>query len=153
MTKMLSAQSLPSAEEIALAKLSSQELSAVLEANGDVQNFNVVGKDGENHSVKLPASAVKLMIEVLTQLGQGNSVSITPIHAELTTQEAADMLNMSRPTFIKLLDSGELAHTRTGNRRKVAFVDVIKFKQEIDVKRLATLDELTALDQELNLGY
>ena len=48
------------------------------------------------------------MIEVLTQLGQGNSVSITPIHAKLTTPEGADMLNMSRPTFIKLLDSGDV---------------------------------------------
>jgi excisionase family DNA binding protein len=150
---MSNVQSLPSAEEIALAKLSSQELSAVMETNGDVQNFNVVGKDGETHSVKLPARAVKLMIEVLTQLGQGNSVSITPIHAELTTQEAADMLNMSRPTLIKLLDSGELAHSRTGNRRKVAFVEVMRYKQDLDAKRFKALDELSALDQELNLGY
>lgn len=150
---MLSVQSLPSAEEIALAKLSSQELSAVLETSGDVQSFNVVGKDGENHQLHIPANAVKLMIEVLTQLGQGNSVNITPIHAELTTQEAADMLNMSRPSLIKLLDSGELPHTRTGNRRKVAFVDVMRYKRDIDEKRLAALSELSVLDQELNLGY
>jgi len=151
--KILNVQTLPSAEEIALAKLGSQELSAVLETNGAVQNFNVVGKDGENHQVKLPASAVKLMIEMLTQLGQGNSVSITPIHAELTTQEAADMLNMSRPSFIKLLDSDDIPHSRTGNRRKVAFMDVMNYKQELENKRLATLDELSALDQELGLGY
>ncbi|AXT40691.1 DNA-binding protein [Alteromonas sp. BL110] len=150
---MLNVQSLPTAEEIALAKLSSQELSAVLEINSEIQDFNVVGKDGETHQVKMPASAVKLMIEVLTQLGQGNSVNITPIHAELTTQEAADILNMSRPTLIKLLDSGDIPHSRTGNRRKVAFVDVMNYKQEIDAKRLAALDELTALDQELGLGY
>ena len=144
---------MPTAEEVALAKLSSQELSAVLETNGEIQDFNVVGKDGETHQVKMPASAVKLMIEVLTQLGQGNSVNITPIHAELTTQEAADILNMSRPTLIKLLDSGDIPHSRTGNRRKVAFVDVMNYKQDIDAKRLAALDELTALDQELGLGY
>lgn len=150
---MLNVQSMPTAEEVALAKLSSQELSAVLETNGEIQDFNVVGKDGETHQVKMPASAVKLMIEVLTQLGQGNSVNITPIHAELTTQEAADILNMSRPTLIKLLDSGDIPHSRTGNRRKVAFVDVMNYKQDIDAKRLAALDELTALDQELGLGY
>ena len=150
---MLNVRSLPSAEEIALAKLSSQELSAVMQANGDVQQINVVGKDGENHQLQLPASAVKLMIELLTQLGQGNSVNITPIHAEMTTQEAADLLNMSRPTFIKLLDTGDIPHSRKGNRRKVAFVDVMKFKQEMDERRLTTLDELTALDQELELGY
>jgi excisionase family DNA binding protein len=150
---MQNVQSLPSAEEIALAKVASLELSAALEAKGDVQNFNFVGKDGVSHQVRLPASAVKLMIEVLTQLGQGNSVSITPIHAELTTQEAADILNMSRPTFIKLLDSGEIAHSRVGNRRKVTFADVMKFKDMMSKRRLNALDELSALDQELNLGY
>lgn len=149
----LTVQSLPSPEEISLAQISSQELSAVLETNGAIQNFNVVGKDGENHRVQLPTSAVKLMIEVLTQLGQGNSVSITPVHAELTTQEAADLLNMSRPSFIKLLDAGELPHSRTGNRRKVAFVDVMTYKQALEQKRLEALDELSALDQELGLGY
>ncbi len=147
------AQSLPSAEEMALAKLSSQALSAVWEANGEVQQISVVGKDGVTHNVQLPTSAVKLMIEMLTQLGQGNSVSITPIHAELTTQEAADLLNMSRPTFIKLLDAGDIPHSRKGNRRKVAFVDVMNYKQDMDAKRLEALDELTALDQELGLGY
>ena len=146
-------RSLPSAEEIALAKLGSQELSAVLETNGEVQQFNVVGKDGETHKIEIPANAVKLMIELLTQLGQGNSVSITPIHAELTTQEAADILNMSRPTFIKLLDSGKVPYTKTGNRRKVAFADVMNYKGEMDTKRLKALEELTALDQEMGLGY
>ncbi|WP_205964680.1 helix-turn-helix domain-containing protein [Paraglaciecola marina] len=150
---MLNVQSLPNAEEVALAKLSSQALSAVMETSGEVQQFNVVGKDGENHPLTLPASAVKLMIELLTQLGQGNSVNITPIHAELTTQEAADILNMSRPTLIKLLDGSDIPYSRKGNRRKVAFVDVMAFKQNMDNKRLASLDELTALDQELELGY
>ena len=150
---MLTMRPLPSAEEVALAKVGSQELSAVLESNGDIQSFEVTGKDGETHSVQLPSSAVQLMIEVLTQLGQGNSVNITPIHAELTTQEAADLLNMSRPTFIKLLDDETLPHTRTGNRRKVAFVDVMAYKQLLDDKRLSALDELSSLDQELGLGY
>lgn len=150
---MLTMRPLPSAEEVALAKVGSQELSAVLESSCDIQHFEVMGKDGETHSVQLPSSAVQLMIEVLTQLGQGNSVNITPIHAELTTQEAADLLNMSRPTFIKLLDEGTLPHTRSGNRRKVAFVDVMSYKQSLDEKRQCALDELSSLDQELGLGY
>lgn len=150
---MLMMRPLPSAEEVALAKVGSQELSAVLESSGDIQHFEVVGKDGETHSVQLPSSAVQLMIEVLTQLGQGNSVNITPIHAELTTQEAADLLNMSRPTFIKLLDEGALPHTRSGNRRKIAFVDVMSYKQLLDEKRKSALDELSSLDQEVGLGY
>lgn len=150
---MLKVNTLPNDQEIALAKLSSQELSAVLATNGEVSDFNVVSENGETHCVKLSKNAVKLMIEVLTQLGNGNSVNITPIHAELTTQEAADLLNMSRPTFIKLLDSNDLPYSRTGNRRKVAFSDVINYKQTLEEKRLLALDELSSLDQELGLGY
>jgi excisionase family DNA binding protein len=150
---MLNVQSLPNAQESALAKLSSQELSAVLSTHGEAQNFNIMGKDGNSHQVTIPSSALKLLIEVLTQLGQGNSVSITPIHAELTTQEAADLLNMSRPTLIKLLDEQVLPHSRKGNRRKIAFVDVMNYKNTQDDKRLAALDELTALDQEMGMGY
>ena len=149
---MTRVQTLPDEQEVALAKLSSQTLTALLESKGGVREINVVSKNGEVHHVKLPTSALTLMVEILTQLGQGNSVSITPIHAELTTQEAADLLNMSRPTFIKLLDSGELPYSRTGNRRKVAFSDVMSYKQNIDAKRLAALDELSALDQELGLS-
>ncbi|GLR64627.1 helix-turn-helix domain-containing protein [Marinospirillum insulare] len=150
---MINLQSLPSPEEVALAKISSQELSAIVAFAGESQQLQVMGNDGKNHQVQIPSSALKLLIEVLTQLGQGNSVNIIPIQAELTTQEAADMLNMSRPTFIKLLDNNELPYVRKGNRRKVAFVEVIKYKNALDTKRLEALDELSALDQELGMGY
>lgn len=80
-------------------------------------------------------------------------MKITPIHAELTTQEGADLLNMSRPTFIKLLDSDEIPYTRTGNRRNVAYPDVSDYKQKLFEKRLATLNELSALDQAEDLDY
>jgi len=96
----------------------------------------------------------KLMLEVLTQLGQGNVVNITPIHAELTTQEGADILNISRPTFIKLLDSGVVPHSRTGNRRKVAYTDIMKYKEKLEEQRLQSLNELSALDQDIQgMGY
>lgn len=152
-TKMSTITTMPSAEEIALAKLSSQELSAVIEVNATAQIINVIDKRGKSHEVTLPSSALNMMIEVLTQLGQGNSVSITPVHAELTTQEGADLLNVSRPTFIKLLDAGVIKFSRTGNRRKVAFADVVKYKNQLDEKSLAALDELSALDQEMDFGY
>jgi excisionase family DNA binding protein len=144
---------LPSAEEIALAKLGSQELSAVIESSGEAQLINVVDKEGNTHEVTVPASALKMMIEVLTQLGEGNSVSITPVHAELTTQEGADMLNMSRPTFIKLLNAGDIPYTRTGNRRKVPFVSVMEYKQSLENQRLDALAQLSELDQDMNMGY
>ncbi len=144
---------IPNAEEMALAKLSSQELAAVIESQGESQLLSVIDSRGQTHEVTLPVSALKLMVEVLTQLGQGNSVNITPIQAKLTTQEAANLLNMSRPTLIKLLDSGALPFNRTGNRRKVPFAAVLEYKQNLQEQRLSALDELSALDQELGLGY
>lgn len=142
-----------SAEDIALAKLSSQELSAVMDINGKTQKLSIIDKTGNNHIVQIPNSALRLMIEILTQLGQGNTVSITPIHAELTTQEAADILNMSRPTFVKLLDTRVIPYSRKGNRRKVAYADIVAYKNELEQKRLDALAELSQLDQEMDMGY
>ena len=145
---------LPSAEEVALAKVSSQELSAILPVDGLASTFDITSTDGQIHKITIPSGALKLMVEVLNQLGQGNIVNITPIHAELTTQEGADILNISRPTFIKLLDSGVMPHSRTGNRRKIAFTDIMKYKGNLEEQRLQSLNELSALDQELGqMGY
>lgn len=143
----------PSAEEMALARLSSQELSAVIETNGDAQLLSVVDNHGKAHKITIPVNVLKLTVEILAQLGQGNSVKITPVQAELTTQEAADLLSMSRPTLIKLLDAGVLPYSRTGNRRKVPFSAVMEYRQSIQEQRLQALDELSELDQELGLGY
>ncbi len=145
---------LTNAEDLALAKLSSQELSAVLASGGENQEISITDKDGKQHQVTVPAGALQLLIEVLMQLGQGNSVNITPIHAEMTTQEAANYLNMSRPTLIKLLDAAAIPHSRVGNRRKVAYADVLTYKQNLEQDRLNVLDQLSELDQEYGgMGY
>ena len=144
---------IPSQEEAALAKLCSQELAGVLASKGDEQCFSFKDDSGQTHDITLPRSALNLFVEVLTQLGGGNIAQITPVHAELTAQRAADMLNMSRSTLIKLLDEGVIPFARKGNRRKVAYIDVMKYKETLLNKRLASLEELTALDQENKMGY
>jgi excisionase family DNA binding protein len=144
---------LPSIEESALAKLCSQELAAILETRQEVQTFSVQDKSGEVHSVNMPVSALRLLVDVLTELGEGNTVKLVPIHAELTTQEAADLLNVSRPTLIKLLDDGEIPFHRSGNRRKVRFADLRQYQEMLEQNRLKTLEDLSDLDQELGLGY
>ena len=146
-------EKLPTPEESALAKISSRELSAFLETQADAQALSITDKTGVAHAVEIPVSALRLLVEVLTQLGEGNTVNLIPIHAELTTQEGADLLNISRPTFIKLLDENKIHYHRTGNRRKVKFTDVYQYKHQIDKQRFDTLDELSALDQEMGLGY
>lgn len=144
---------LPSAQEAALAKLCSQELAAILETKAEVQTLSLKDQSGDTHTVNMPVSALRMLVDVLTELGEGNTVKLVPIHAELTTQEAADLLNVSRPTLIKLLDDGEIPYHRSGNRRKVRFADLRDYQDELEQKRLQALEELTALDQELGLGY
>lgn len=146
-------EKLPTAEESALAKLCSQELAAVLETKLDVQSLSLTSANGQLTQVQIPVSALRLMVNILTELGEGNSVKLLPIHAELTTQDAADLLNVSRPTLIKLLDDKEIIYHRTGNRRKVRFTDLRKYQSKLEVQRLQALEQLSELDQELGLGY
>jgi excisionase family DNA binding protein len=98
-------------------------------------------------------SAVKLLTEILTQMSEGNAVTLTSVHSELTTQEAADLLNVSRPYLVGLLDENKIPHRKVGNRRKVLSKDILAYKKNIDQKRMKTLDELAKQSQELDLGY
>ena len=91
--------------------------------------------------------------QLLTEIGQGNAVSIIPIHAELTTQEAADVLNVSRPFLVQLLEKGDMPSHKIGTHRRVRYQDVIAYKKRIDAERRKALDELAAQAQELGMGY
>lgn len=98
-------------------------------------------------------SALRLLVDVLTEIGEGNAVSIIPIHAELTTQEAADVLNVSRPFLAQLLERGEIPFHKIGPRRRVRYQDVIAYKERIDAERSKTLDELAEQAQVHKMGY
>ena len=144
---------LPSAEEAALAKVCSRELSAILSTRAESQTLLLTDPSATQHQVEIPSNALRLLVDVLTELGEGNTVKLIPVHAELTTQEAADMLNVSRPTFIKILDDKLIPFSRTGNRRKVKFADVQTYKDALERKRLSALEELSEMDQALGFGY
>ena len=146
-------QSLPSPEDVLVAKESGRTLAAILETRGDTQCFELSTPNGEVKWVEVPVAAFRLFVEVLTQLGAGNAVQVIPIHAELTTQEAADLLNVSRPFLIQLLEKGEIPFHKTGTHRRIFYKDVTKYKDRIDTERERVLDELAAQSQELDLGY
>jgi excisionase family DNA binding protein len=84
-------------------------------------------------------------------MSQGNAVTIIPIHAELTTQEAADLINVSRPFLIKQIDAGVIPHHKVGTHRRVRFTDLMEYKKNIDAARSKVLTELVEESQRLGL--
>lgn len=146
-------KALPSEGDIALARESGRVLSAVLQTRAETQQIDFHDEKGAVRTVSIPTSALRLLLDILTEIGQGNAVSIIPIHAELTTQEAADVLNVSRPFLVQLLEKGEIPFHKIGTHRRVRYQDVIAYKNRIDAERRRALDELAAQAQELGMGY
>ena len=141
----------PTEADIALAKVSGQRLAAHLGHPGEVRLE--VKSDSRSEELVLPPSALRLLQSILNELGQGNAVTLTPIRAELTTQQAADLLNVSRPHLVKLLDDGAMPSRKVGSHRRVLLSDLLAYREEWHAKRHAALDELTALSQEIDMGY
>ena len=104
-------------------------------------------------TIKLPAAAVKLLQAILEDMASGRAVTLVQHNAELTTQQAADFLNVSRPFLIHLLEQKKLPFRRVGTHRRIRFEDVVAFKETIDRQRREVLDQLAAEAQELGIGY
>lgn len=141
----------PSLEDVALAR----EFGPVLEElarEGEPLRVRLT-REGREETVALPAGAVPLIVDILRGIAAGRSVSILPSSAELTTQQAADYLNVSRPFLVRLLDEGKLPFRMVGTHRRVRVEDVVAFKDAIDRDRRAALDALTEEAQLLGLGY
>ncbi len=86
-------------------------------------------------------------------MAQGNAVTIIPTHAELTTQEAADFLNVSRPYLVKLLDKRKVPFHKVGTHRRIKFADLVAYKKIFESERDSILEELAEQSQGLKLGY
>jgi excisionase family DNA binding protein len=142
----------PTEAEAELAKESGRRLAHYLGASEDLRlQILENGKRGE--MVSVPVSAVRLLIRILMEMGQGNAVTLIPVHAELTTQQAADLLNVSRPYLVKLLEEGKIPHRTVGKYRRVRFDDLMAYKRKDDAARAKVADQLAAEAQELDMGY
>lgn len=144
---------LPEAREVAAAVQGQRDLAAFLSTKTDTQRIDIYDIDNRAHRVEVPTTALRLLVDILGELAMGNSVRVVPVHAELTTQEAADLLNVSRPHLVKLLEAGALPHHKTGRHRRVLFSNLMEYKRQRDESSRNALNELTNLSEELDMGY
>lgn len=143
----------PTAEDSASAQASSQTLAAVVAASASHCTLLVMPDGTKGRTVTVPTAALRLFVDILTEMAKGNAVSIISIKQELTTSEAAEILHVSRPYLVDLLESGKIPFRKVGTRRRVLYQDVMAYKNRIDERRRQTLAELAAQAQELNMGY
>lgn len=142
---------LPTTQDIEQAKNSSRILAKY--APNERLHLTVrTGTEAADELI-LPSYALDLLLNVLTEMAKGNALTLMPIHAELSTQEAANLLNISRPYLVSLLEAGQIPFHKVGAHRRVLAEDVMNYKQQLEAKRLQTLDELTSLSQDLGMGY
>jgi excisionase family DNA binding protein len=138
----------PGPEEAALLqnldRLAPRQTSSTTETTA-----KLIAPDGS--TLDLPPSMYEVLRRAAHQLAAGLAVSIVPIGAQLSTQQAADFLGVSRPHVVKLIDAGEIPHTKTGKHRRVLLSDVLTYRDRQAGRRSDALDELAKLSEDLPL--
>ena len=141
---------LPTPSDSALAREAARRIAVELRVREDSQ-FTIEFDGRRNETIVLPRRAVTILMDLLGQMANGNAVTLVPVHAELTTQQAADILNVSRPFLVKLLEDGRIPHTLVGTHRRVRAQDLFAYQRRQKENSAAALAELGRLDQELGL--
>jgi excisionase family DNA binding protein len=139
----------PTQREAELARSSSRQIAALL-GEGDAARLQV--HDGAE-VIEVPVAALRMLVAILNNMAEGRAVNILPANAELTTQQAADLLNVSRPYLVTLLETNALPFHMAGTHRRINAIDVMQYRAARDSRNKAALDELAAQAQELNMGY
>ena len=140
-------QRLPDEDEQGSANQLRQILASQMTEGADEVNLQIL-VDEKPITIALHRSLSELLLELLRIVGSGNAVTMVPVNQQLTTQQAADILNVSRPYFIKLLEEGVMEHHKVGRHRRVRAHDVFVYKQKMAAERSDALSELAAADSD-----
>ncbi len=139
----------PTESDADLARTASSKIMPFVRAQ-EPHTVHLTFADGKE-SIVLPAGSLAMFNSILEAMAAGHGVMIYPQHAELTTMEASDLLNVSRPYLIKLLEAGDIPYHKVGRHRRVRIEDLMRYKEEIDSRREAVLDQMVAEAEELGL--
>jgi len=139
--------------ELELARYASRRLGVLVGNDSQVDLQVQTRKSKSTESTPIPMAAFRMLVQILSEMGDGNAVTMVPVHREMTTQEAADFLEMSRPSLLKLLEKGEIRFRKVGNHRRVLFQDLVEFRKRSMSDRHSALDELAKQAQQLGMGY
>jgi excisionase family DNA binding protein len=142
---------LPEPEQ-GLARRSSESL-AHLNA-GDTEPVTLRFEDpdsGAEVETTIPAAALRVLTQALAQMAEGHPVTLVPLQAELSTQQAADLLGVSRPYFVKLLEQGQIPFRKVGEQRRVRYRDLLRYLDEHERRASAAASQMTAEAQDLGL--
>ena len=149
---MSAAVKVPSPKEAEQAQVSVRALSGLLKKKAP-RTLRVQPDGAKEVTVTVPTEAFELFLDILAQMANGNAVSIVPVHAELTTQQAADLLNVSRPFLVGLLDDNKIPFRTVGTHRRVMVADLLAYKERDSAHRKKIADELAEEAQKHGLGY
>lgn len=140
----------PDQADIAAAHEALPQIKAYLARHPQDREVRLLVDDGDGE-LTVPRAAVEMLARILAHMGAGQGVAIVPANAELTTQQAADLLNVSRPFLIGLLQAGEIEYRTVGTHRRVRMSSLTDYLRRDNETRRKAADELTALSQELGL--
>jgi excisionase family DNA binding protein len=145
------AVSLP-VQEAKIARESSAALSHLVTADTKHLTLRLKNQQtGEQIEATVPAVVMRMLAEMLSQMAEGHSITLVPLNAELSTQQCADLLGVSRPYFIKLLEQGQIPYRKVGEQRRVRYHDLLAYIEAYQKEATAALDEMAAEAQQSGL--
>ncbi len=144
---------IPSSEDQQLATNNVHVVAELAEKYEDKLRPVKISFPDEQVDIRVPVSVLSLLQDLFFHMSKGHAVTLVPSDTQVSTQRAADLLNISRPFLIKLLERGEIPFVKVGTHRRIHLSDLNQYRNHMESQRRAALDELATQAQELKMGY